>query len=68
LQGAGFGGDRGRIATFDNDGTLWVEQPLPAQPNAPKRASWTAPDLFLLGTSRSTDGRLRTSRLPHRVV
>ena len=30
-QGAGFVPLADRIATFDNDGTLWVEQPLPPQ-------------------------------------
>jgi phosphoglycolate phosphatase-like HAD superfamily hydrolase len=29
--GAGFIAEADRIATFDNDGTLWVEQPLPPQ-------------------------------------
>jgi phosphoglycolate phosphatase-like HAD superfamily hydrolase len=29
--GAGFVAAADRIATFDNDGTLWVEQPLPPQ-------------------------------------
>ena len=29
--GPGFIGAADRIATFDNDGTLWVEQPLPPQ-------------------------------------
>jgi phosphoglycolate phosphatase-like HAD superfamily hydrolase len=29
--GPGFVGVADRIATFDNDGTLWVEQPLPPQ-------------------------------------
>jgi hypothetical protein len=29
--GAGFVAVADRIATFDNDGTLWVEQPLPPQ-------------------------------------
>ncbi len=29
--GAGFVELADRIATFDNDGTLWVEQPLPPQ-------------------------------------
>ncbi|MFE3996302.1 hypothetical protein ACFXPW_32160 [Streptomyces goshikiensis] len=28
---AGFAEPADRIATFDNDGTLWVEQPLPPQ-------------------------------------
>jgi phosphoserine phosphatase len=30
-QGAGFVEPADRIATFDNDGTLWVEQPIPPQ-------------------------------------
>jgi hypothetical protein len=30
-QGSGFVALADRIATFDNDGTLWVEQPLPPQ-------------------------------------
>jgi hypothetical protein len=30
-QGPGFVEVADRIATFDNDGTLWVEQPLPPQ-------------------------------------
>jgi phosphoserine phosphatase len=30
-QGPGFVAVADRIATFDNDGTLWVEQPLPPQ-------------------------------------
>src|SRR5271170_2725813 len=29
--GSGFVAVADRIATFDNDGTLWVEQPLPPQ-------------------------------------
>ncbi len=29
--GSGFIAVADRIATFDNDGTLWVEQPLPPQ-------------------------------------
>jgi len=29
--GPGFVAVANRIATFDNDGTLWVEQPLPPQ-------------------------------------
>jgi len=31
LSGTGFVPLAGRIATFDNDGMLWVEQPLPPQ-------------------------------------
>jgi hypothetical protein len=30
-QGPGFVPAAARIATFDNDGTLWVEQPMPPQ-------------------------------------
>ncbi len=30
-DGAGFIPEADRIATFDNDGTLWVEQPMPPQ-------------------------------------
>ncbi len=30
-EGAGFIAPADRIATFDNDGTLWVEQPMPPQ-------------------------------------
>ncbi len=30
-DGPGFVAPADRIATFDNDGTLWVEQPLPPQ-------------------------------------
>jgi hypothetical protein len=41
-----------RIATFDNDGTLWTEKPLPfqvlfaldrAKPLAPQHPDWTRP-------------------------
>ncbi len=31
MRGPGFVAPADRIATFDNDGTLWVEQPLPPQ-------------------------------------
>ncbi len=30
-QGEGFIEPADRIAVFDNDGTLWIEQPLPVQ-------------------------------------
>ena len=47
-----------RIATFDNDGTLWVEQPMPPQFMAPRLTNGDDPD-----PGRAAPAPSRPSRL-----
>ena len=72
--GADYVAPKDRLATFDNDGTLWIEQPIYTQfafaidevkAQANKRPEWKTKDPFKSVLAGDIEGRRRHGREGH---